>query len=45
MGLVIAIILFPIVFMIFGVYVVVKLTVLMLRIVFAPVALVLLLRR
>jgi hypothetical protein len=39
MGLVIAIIVLPIVFMIVGVYVVVKLSLLLLRIVFAPVAL------
>jgi hypothetical protein len=39
MGLVIAIILLPIVFMIVGVYLVVKLTLLLLRVAFAPVAL------
>ena len=39
MGLVIAIILLPIVFMIVGVCLVVKLTLLLLRVAFAPVAL------
>ena len=39
MGLLIAIIVLPIVFMLVGVYVVVKLTLLLLRIVFAPLAL------
>jgi hypothetical protein len=39
MGLVIAIILLPIVFVIVNVYVVVKLSLVLLRIVFAPVAL------
>jgi hypothetical protein len=39
MGLVIAIILLPIVFMIVGVYLVVKLTLLLLRVAFAPVPL------
>jgi hypothetical protein len=38
MGWVIAIILFPILAMIAGIYVVVKLTLLLLRIVFAPLA-------
>lgn len=45
MGWPVAIIVLPIVFAIIGVYIVMKLTVLMLRIVFAPVALLLLLRR
>jgi hypothetical protein len=39
MGLVIAIVLLPIVFMIVGVYVVVKLSLLLLRVAFAPLAL------
>jgi hypothetical protein len=45
MGLVIAIILAPILFVLFGVWVVLQLTLLMLRLVFAPVALLMLLRR
>jgi hypothetical protein len=45
MGLVIVVIVAPILFVLFGVWVVLQLTLLMLRLIFVPVALLLLLRR